>query len=221
MTWLTGGLDSRSATAPAGARRVNGFLRGSCESGALLARPPGGAVLRAGGRRSGYRSDRPALAGRGCRPTPWQRLIGLLSAACAAAQRLPFRLAERSPHLAVDSAHHRVLTKEDRLQYDYAPRSSSRQRSTFSYLEARLAASPRRATKEGSIGIPPKENFHYRPLWAPGASSTARTGVPVRLSDPTSSRRPRITTTRRTDEPCRDARRVRQVAGLPRDALAC
>jgi phenol hydroxylase P1 protein len=82
-------------------------------------------------------------------------------------------------------------TEEALLQYELRTQVVEPQRSTFSYLEKRLGDKPATRYEEGSIGIQPKENFHYRPLWAPDHEIYGADWSAVRLSDPDDFRDPR------------------------------
>ena len=77
------------------------------------------------------------------------------------------------------------------MQYELRTQVIEPPRKTFTHLVERYGDRPASRYEEGSIGIQPKENFHYRPLWAPeheiyGASFSA-----LRLPDPYSFLDPR------------------------------
>lgn len=77
------------------------------------------------------------------------------------------------------------------MQYELRTQVIEQQRSTFSYLERHVNGKPATRYEEGSIGIQPKENFHYRPLWAPDKELYGPEWSAVQLSDPDAFRDPR------------------------------
>lgn len=81
--------------------------------------------------------------------------------------------------------------EEDRLQYELRTQVVDQQRQTFSYLADRLGDRPATRYEEGSIGIQPTENFHYRPLWAPEHELYGADWSALRLSDPDGFQDPR------------------------------
>lgn len=64
-------------------------------------------------------------------------------------------------------------------------------RKTFQHLIDRYGDRPASRYEEGSIGVQPTENFHYRPLWAPTHEIYDETWSELRLSDPDSYTDPR------------------------------
>jgi phenol hydroxylase P1 protein len=77
------------------------------------------------------------------------------------------------------------------LQYELRTQVVDQRRATFSYLAERLGDKPATRYEEGSVGIQPKENFHYRPLWAPDHELYGADWSAVRLTDPDEFRDPR------------------------------
>jgi phenol/toluene 2-monooxygenase (NADH) P1/A1 len=77
------------------------------------------------------------------------------------------------------------------LQYELRTQVVEQRRATFSYLADRLGDKPATRYEEGSIGIQPKENFHYRPLWAPDHELYGPDWSAARLTDPDEFRDPR------------------------------
>ena len=71
------------------------------------------------------------------------------------------------------------------------PRSSSRQRKTFTHLVKRYGDRPASRYEEGTIDIQAKENFHYRPLWDPEHDIYDEAFSAFRLTDPYSFTDPR------------------------------
>ena len=77
------------------------------------------------------------------------------------------------------------------MQYELRTQVVDQRRSTFSYLAPRLGGKPATRYEEGSVGIQPKENFHYRPLWAPAHELYGADWSALRLADPDAFRDPR------------------------------
>lgn len=53
------------------------------------------------------------------------------------------------------------------MQYELKTQVISPLRQSFTHITNRLGDKPATRYQEGSIGFQPKENFHYRPTWAP------------------------------------------------------
>lgn len=53
------------------------------------------------------------------------------------------------------------------MQYELKTHVLEQQRKTFSHLEERYGDRPATRYEQGSVGLQPSENFHYRPTWAP------------------------------------------------------
>lgn len=77
------------------------------------------------------------------------------------------------------------------MQYELRTQVVDQRRSTFSYLAERLGDKPASRYEEGSVGIQPKENFHYRPLWAPDHELYGPDWSSLQLADPDAFRDPR------------------------------
>jgi len=77
------------------------------------------------------------------------------------------------------------------VQYELRTQVIEPTRKTFDNLVARYGDRPASRYQEGSIDIQPKENFHFRPLWAPDKEIYDETFSVLRLTDPYSFLDPR------------------------------
>jgi phenol hydroxylase P1 protein len=70
------------------------------------------------------------------------------------------------------------------VQYELRQQVIEPSRPTFTHLINRYGARPATRYEEGSVGIQPTENFHYRPLWDPAHEIYDETYSALRLTDP-------------------------------------
>lgn len=77
------------------------------------------------------------------------------------------------------------------MQYELRTQVIEPKRKTFDNLVARYGDRPASRYQEGSIDIQAKENFHFRPLWAPDKEIYDETFSVLRLTDPYSFLDPR------------------------------
>ena len=77
------------------------------------------------------------------------------------------------------------------MQYELRTQVIEPKRKTFDNLVARYGDRPASRYEEGSIDIQAKENFHFRPLWAPDKEIYDETFSVLRLTDPYSFLDPR------------------------------
>jgi phenol hydroxylase P1 protein len=77
------------------------------------------------------------------------------------------------------------------VQYELRTQVIEPKRKTFDNLVARYGDRPASRYEEGSIDIQAKENFHFRPLWAPDKEIYDETFSVLRLTDPYSFLDPR------------------------------
>jgi phenol hydroxylase P1 protein len=77
------------------------------------------------------------------------------------------------------------------VQYELRTQVIEPKRKTFDNLVARYGDRPASRYQEGSIDIQAKENFHFRPLWAPDKEIYDETFSVLRLTDPYSFLDPR------------------------------
>ena len=77
------------------------------------------------------------------------------------------------------------------MQYELRTQVIQPKRKTFDNLVARYGDRPASRYEEGSIDIQAKENFHFRPLWAPDKEIYDETFSVLRLTDPYSFLDPR------------------------------
>jgi phenol hydroxylase P1 protein len=77
------------------------------------------------------------------------------------------------------------------VQYELRTQVIEPPRKTFTHLVERYGDRPASRYEEGSIGIQPKENFHYRPLWDPAHDIYDEAFSAFRLTDPYSFTDPR------------------------------
>ena len=70
------------------------------------------------------------------------------------------------------------------MQYELRQQVIEPTRPTFTHLIDRYGARPATRYEEGSVGIEPTENFHYRPLWDPDHELYDETYSALRLTDP-------------------------------------
>ena len=77
------------------------------------------------------------------------------------------------------------------MQYELRQQVIEPTRPTFTHLIDRYGARPATRYEEGSVGIQPTENFHYRPLWDPAHELYDETYTALRLTDPYSFTDPR------------------------------
>lgn len=77
------------------------------------------------------------------------------------------------------------------MQYELRTQVVEPKRKTFQHLIDRYGDRPASRYEEGSIGVQPTENFHYRPLWAPTHEIYDETWSTLRLSDPDAYTDPR------------------------------
>lgn len=70
------------------------------------------------------------------------------------------------------------------MQYELRQQVIEPTRPTFTHLIDRYGARPATRYEEGSVGIQPTENFHYRPLWDPDHELYDETYSALRLTDP-------------------------------------
>ena len=77
------------------------------------------------------------------------------------------------------------------MQYELRTQVIEPKRKTFDNLVARYGDRPASRYEEGSIDIQAKENFHFRPLWAPDKEIYDETFSVMRLTDPYSFLDPR------------------------------
>jgi phenol hydroxylase P1 protein len=77
------------------------------------------------------------------------------------------------------------------VQYELRTQVIEPKRKTFDNLVARFGDRPASRYEEGSIDIQAKENFHFRPLWAPDKEIYDETFSVLRLTDPYSFTDPR------------------------------
>ncbi|MGN6606087.1 MAG: phenol 2-monooxygenase [Jatrophihabitans sp.] len=77
------------------------------------------------------------------------------------------------------------------MQYELRQQVIEPERPTFTPLIARYGGRPATRYEEASIGVQPRENFHYRPLWDPQHEIYDETYSELRLSDPDAFTDPR------------------------------
>ena len=77
------------------------------------------------------------------------------------------------------------------MQYELHAQVIEPKRKTFDNPVARYGDRPTSRYEEGSIDIQAKENFHFRPLWAPDKEIYHETFSVMRLTDPYSFTHPR------------------------------
>ena len=77
------------------------------------------------------------------------------------------------------------------MQYELRTQVIEPKRKTFDNLVARYGDRPASRYEEGSIDIQAKENFHFRPLWAPDKEIYDEAFSAFRLTDPYSFTDPR------------------------------
>lgn len=77
------------------------------------------------------------------------------------------------------------------MQYELKTQVIEPQRSTFTHLVNRYGDKPASRYLEGSVGVQPREHFHYRPTYDPGKELYDETYSVFRLSDPYSFLDPR------------------------------
>ena len=77
------------------------------------------------------------------------------------------------------------------MQYELRTQVIEPKRKTFDNLVARYGDRPASRYEEGSIDIQAKENFHFRPLWAPDKEIYDESFSVLRLTDPYSFLDPR------------------------------
>lgn len=77
------------------------------------------------------------------------------------------------------------------MQYELRTQVVEPTRKTFQHLIDRYGDRPASRYEEGSIGLQPKENFHYRPLWAPTHEIYDESWSRLRLTDPDAFTDPR------------------------------
>lgn len=70
------------------------------------------------------------------------------------------------------------------MQYELKTQVIEPQRQTFDHIAARFGDKPATRYQEGTVGMQPKENFHYRPTWAPDRELYDEAFSAFRLSDP-------------------------------------
>lgn len=77
------------------------------------------------------------------------------------------------------------------MQYELHQQVIEPRRQTFTPLVRRYSDRPATRYEEGSIGIQPSANFHYRPLWDPAHEIYDESFSALRLSDPDAYTDPR------------------------------
>lgn len=77
------------------------------------------------------------------------------------------------------------------MQYELKTHVLDQQRKTFAHLEERYGDRPATRYEQGSIGLQPTENFHYRPTWAPDKELYDPAYSTFVLSDPDAYTDPR------------------------------
>ena len=77
------------------------------------------------------------------------------------------------------------------MQYELKTQVIEPQRQTFTHVAKRLGDKPASRYLEGSLDVQPKENFHYRPTWAPERELYDEGFSAFRLTDPYSYLDPR------------------------------
>jgi phenol hydroxylase P1 protein len=70
------------------------------------------------------------------------------------------------------------------VQYELRQNTVAPSRNTYQVLIERNGDVPASRYQEGTVGIQPRENFHYRPLWAPDHELYDETFSVLRLADP-------------------------------------
>lgn len=70
------------------------------------------------------------------------------------------------------------------MQYELRQNTVAPRRNAYQALIERNGDVPATRYQEGTVGIQPRENFHYRPLWAPEHELYDETFSVLRLSDP-------------------------------------
>jgi phenol/toluene 2-monooxygenase (NADH) P1/A1 len=70
------------------------------------------------------------------------------------------------------------------VQYELRTQVVEAKRKTFQHLIERYGDRPASRYEEGSIGLQPMENFHYRPLWAPTHEIYDDSWSRLKLTDP-------------------------------------
>lgn len=70
------------------------------------------------------------------------------------------------------------------MQYELRQQVIEPRRSTFTHLIRRYGERPATRYEEGSVGIQPTANFHYRPLWDPEHELYDEGFTALRLADP-------------------------------------
>jgi phenol/toluene 2-monooxygenase (NADH) P1/A1 len=78
------------------------------------------------------------------------------------------------------------------VQYELRQQVIEPRRLTFTHLINRYGTRPATRYEEGSVGIQPTENFHYRPLWDPAHEIYDETYSALRLTDPDAFTDPRL-----------------------------
>lgn len=77
------------------------------------------------------------------------------------------------------------------MQYELRTQVVEPRRKTFQHLVDRYGDRPASRYEEGSIAVQPRENFHYRPLWAPEHEIYDESWSRLRLTDPDAFTDPR------------------------------
>ncbi|MYZ06551.1 phenol 2-monooxygenase [Streptomyces sp. SID2999] len=70
------------------------------------------------------------------------------------------------------------------MQYELRQNTVAPRRNAYQVLIERNGDVPASRYQEGTVGIQPRENFHYRPLWAPEHELYDETFSALRLTDP-------------------------------------
>ncbi|WP_432842201.1 hypothetical protein [Dactylosporangium sp. CA-092794] len=70
------------------------------------------------------------------------------------------------------------------MQYELRQQVIEPRRKTFQYLADRYGDQPASRYLEATVDVQPRENFHYRPLWAPDHELYDETYSALRLADP-------------------------------------
>lgn len=77
------------------------------------------------------------------------------------------------------------------MQYELRQQVIEPRRQAFTHLTRRFGQRPATRYEEGSIGVQPTANFHYRPLWDPAHEIYDASFSSLRLSDPDAYTDPR------------------------------
>lgn len=77
------------------------------------------------------------------------------------------------------------------MQYELRTQVIEQQRPTFTHISARYGDKPASRYLEGSVGVQPREHFHYRPTYDPTKELYDETYSVLRLTDPYSFLDPR------------------------------